>query len=187
VASETNATKRSGRECQATSPPEFEIYQLEHADVLITPISKKKTGPVSAPDVVASARTVAAMKETPAREAVDQIFLTDPWASYQPSKHQKVATSSISDASKFEALAARVEKPVNQALAARPTGILGDEPMPAAHDQKVSELESRLKALESAVSRNHQEQQISMVVSNIVYFHPYWGKIPNLTNIFQMG
>ena len=26
-----------------------------------------------------------------------------------------------------------------------------------------------------------------MVVSNIVYFHPYLGKIPILTNIFQMG
>ena len=112
-------------ECQATSPPEFEIYQLEHADVLITPISNKKTGPLLAPDVVASARTIAALKETPASEAVDQIFITDPWASYQPSKHQKVATSST-DASKFEALAATVEKRVNQALAARPTAILGD-------------------------------------------------------------
>ena len=28
---------------------------------------------------------------------------------------------------------------------------------------------------------------IWMVVSNIFYFHPYLGKIPNLTNIFQMG
>ena len=26
-----------------------------------------------------------------------------------------------------------------------------------------------------------------MVVSNIFCFHPYFGKIPNLTNIFQMG
>ena len=26
-----------------------------------------------------------------------------------------------------------------------------------------------------------------LVVSNIFYFHPYLGKIPNLTNIFQMG
>ena len=26
-----------------------------------------------------------------------------------------------------------------------------------------------------------------MVVSNIFYFHPYLGKISNLTNIFQMG
>ena len=25
------------------------------------------------------------------------------------------------------------------------------------------------------------------MVSNIFYFHPYSGKIPNLTNIFQMG
>ena len=27
----------------------------------------------------------------------------------------------------------------------------------------------------------------SVVVSNIVYFHPYLGKIPKLTNIFHMG
>ena len=26
-----------------------------------------------------------------------------------------------------------------------------------------------------------------LVVSNICYFHPYLGKIPILTNIFQMG
>ena len=26
-----------------------------------------------------------------------------------------------------------------------------------------------------------------MVVSNIFYFHPYLGKIPILTDIFQMG
>ena len=26
-----------------------------------------------------------------------------------------------------------------------------------------------------------------VVISNILYFHPYLGKIPNLTNIFQMG
>ena len=26
-----------------------------------------------------------------------------------------------------------------------------------------------------------------VVVSNIFYFHPHWGKISNLTNIFQMG
>ena len=26
-----------------------------------------------------------------------------------------------------------------------------------------------------------------VVVSNILYFHPYLGKIPILTNIFQMG
>ena len=146
-------------ECQATSPPEYEIYQLEHADVLITPISKKKTGSTPVPDVVASARTIAALKETPSSEVVDQIFVDDPWASYQPLKHQKVSPASASDASKFEVLAATVEKRVNQALAARSTCHSGDEPMPAEVDHRVSELESRLEALESAVTRNHQEQQ----------------------------
>ena len=31
------------------------------------------------------------------------------------------------------------------------------------------------------------ETFILVVVSNIFYFHPDLGKIPNLTNIFQMG
>ena len=33
----------------------------------------------------------------------------------------------------------------------------------------------------------HEKTLIWVVVSNIFYFHPYLGKIPNLTNIFQMG
>ena len=31
------------------------------------------------------------------------------------------------------------------------------------------------------------QQKIKVVVSNIFYFHPYLGKIPILTNIFQRG
>ena len=31
------------------------------------------------------------------------------------------------------------------------------------------------------------ENKYWVVVSNIFYFHPYLGKIPNLTNIFQRG
>ena len=35
---------------------------------------------------------------------------------------------------------------------------------------------------------NHVSQTLNqVVVSNVVYFHPYLGKFPNLTNIFQMG
>ena len=33
----------------------------------------------------------------------------------------------------------------------------------------------------------HDKSVDKSVVSNIFYFHPYLGKIPNLTNIFQMG
>ena len=144
-------------ECQATAPPEFEIYQLEHADVLITPAVKKKNSPFQSTDVVASARTIAALQETPSSEMVDKVFVNDPWASYQPQKHQKV--SSHSESTKFEALAATVEKRVNQALAAHSLTFSGDEPMPAAQDAKVSELESRLEALEATVNKNHQEQK----------------------------
>ena len=36
-------------------------------------------------------------------------------------------------------------------------------------------------------SSNSRQMNVWVVVSNIFYFHPYLGKIPNLTNIFQMG
>ena len=32
-----------------------------------------------------------------------------------------------------------------------------------------------------------KELEVIVVVSNMFYFHPYLGKIPILTNIFQMG
>ena len=33
----------------------------------------------------------------------------------------------------------------------------------------------------------HKDTNNWVVVSNMFYFHPYLGKIPILTNIFQMG
>ena len=38
------------------------------------------------------------------------------------------------------------------------------------------------------VTLNDRNQMLDwVVVSKIFYVHPYLGKIPNLTNIFQMG
>ena len=34
---------------------------------------------------------------------------------------------------------------------------------------------------------SHKFHDFRVVVSNIFYFHPYFGKIPILTHIFQMG
>ena len=41
--------------------------------------------------------------------------------------------------------------------------------------------------LENPGLRNVLKISSSWVVSNILYFHPYLGKIPNLTHMFQMG
>ena len=35
--------------------------------------------------------------------------------------------------------------------------------------------------------KRHRQSQLGGGNSNIFYFHPYLGKIPVLTNIFQMG
>ena len=44
---------------------------------------------------------------------------------------------------------------------------------------------SELQCLESEDGRKKKHGQV--VVSKIFYFHPYLGKIPILTNIFQLG
>jgi len=46
----------------------------------------------------------------------------------------------------------------------------------------------RYKSDRRAQWRNPYSSKLTyVVVSNILYFHPYPGKIPNLTDIFQMG
>ena len=44
-----------------------------------------------------------------------------------------------------------------------------------------------LSRISPKVSRSWPTSKTDVVVSNIVYFHPYLGKWSNLTNIFQMG
>ena len=76
---------------QAAAPPEFEVYQLEHADILITAVPKK-TKPIgpARPDVQASAKTIAALSR-PVESAHEtgltdpwHLGVTDPWAHYTP-------------------------------------------------------------------------------------------------------
>ena len=47
----------------------------------------------------------------------------------------------------------------------------------------------RLTTGETTTCRTQQEiiKVIWLVVSNVFYFHPYLGKIPNLTHIFQVA
>ena len=96
---------------QSVAPPEFEIYQLEHADVLVSELQPKRVPGKLTNDIVASAKTFAALKASPAQSsAKDPLIENDPWAGYTPVKVAK--PSPKDDHAKFDALVASVEKRV---------------------------------------------------------------------------
>ena len=74
---------------QSASRPEFEIYQLEHADVLVSEVQPKRVQNKQANDLVASANTFAALKASPAQSSADPLIDNDPWAGYTPTKFAK--------------------------------------------------------------------------------------------------
>ena len=56
--------------------------------------------------------------------------------------------------------------------------------------QKKVRVSVKLKRPDKISNSSHPKHETMifwLVVSNSFYFHPYLGKIPNLTNIFQMG
>ena len=79
-------------EVQASASPPFEVYQLQHGDVLITEVPKKSAKPGGSMDIQGSAKTIAAL-QTPSKQAnVDPWLNDDPWGSYAtPAKVAKTA------------------------------------------------------------------------------------------------
>lgn len=72
-------------EVQASCKPPFEVYQLQHADVLITEIVKQKSRASTAgPDIQGSAKTLAALStSTTNNSEQDPWEMGDPWNGYQ--------------------------------------------------------------------------------------------------------
>ena len=137
---------------QSASRPEFEIYQLEHADVLVSEVQPKRVQNKQANDLVASANTFAALKASPAQSSADPLMDNDPWAGYTPTKFAK--PSPKEDHVKFDALVASVEKRVSAALTPKSTGDVAMHEI----DNRVTELEARLGSLEASFASAQQVQ-----------------------------
>eukprot|EP00435_Cladocopium_sp_Y103_P010493 s1534_g2.t1 len=143
-------------EIQASEKPQFEVYQLEHADVLLTEVPKK--GRLDKPpglEVQASAKTLAALRSSPDAKTgeVDHVFLQDPWASAS-SKQPKLSGNDAN----IDVLSARIEQKVLQAVAKQLPSAAGDQDAVMATDDKVNALETRLEQLEGTVQTHHVQQ-----------------------------
>eukprot|EP00435_Cladocopium_sp_Y103_P059987 s507_g21.t1 len=151
-------------EIQAVSRPPFEVYQLDHADVLITEIPRKEpreTRPVV--DIQGSARTLAALtpKERKQAEEEDPWQKEDPWQNFQtPVKSAKVTKSETFGSDQFaESIIARVtQKLQDQSKTSHFSMHDGDTPMSS--DHRIQDIEHRMQHLEETVQSHQAQQQI---------------------------
>ena len=160
-------------EVQAAQKPKYEVYSMEHSDVLITEIRKKKPMDHQPSDVLASAQTIAILKHQQNQHSagnqsnqreVDKVFLEDPWKNWHPPS--KVAKSSSSSSAtqqvaQADVIQASVERKFAAAFAALEEKVNArDIAMPAETDHsKVAELEARVSNIEGAVQQQSMQLQ----------------------------
>lgn len=161
-------------EVHASQTPECEAYSMDHGDVIISELNQKKSYEKNQTDIVASARTIAAMQASQSSEprkgvskpSGDGIFDSDPWAGYVPaskvSKHAASTDSSSSQSRQFEALTATVDRKIAAAIAqvdekmATPAS---DAVMHSGVQDRVQVVEDRLSKIEQVVQAQHHQMQ----------------------------
>ena len=161
-------------EIQAAAPPEFEVYQVEHADILISAAPKRtKQGAMDKVDIQGSAKTIAALtrQKQLAGDNVDPWEAnkgSDPWGNWQPTSKA---------ARKWEAptnpdiVASQIEAKVIKAIEAKLPTVAqpADVALSSAEDARIQNMEERMTKLEATVHSNHakHEQQHIEVKSSV--------------------
>lgn len=151
-------------EVQATEAPQFEVYQLQHADVLISEVPKKPHLKAPAVDVQGSARSLASLTKHDSKEA-DPWLEKDPWQTNMKNPKQ-IKTSFPAPGFDTESIANQVEKRVTEQLQA--AGVNFDTDANMENDTRVTQLEDRLAFLEETVQQHHgqQQQQQNTIIFN---------------------
>ena len=142
-------------EVQATCPPPYEVYQLQHADVLITAVAKKAPRATLPDQIQGSAKTIAAIAGAKQQEDTNDPWETnDPWGSYQtPVKVTKVNHDQVRP-DQLDAIVAKVAQKLQPAH--KPGHFrLDDGDTAMGDDDRIEDFEKRLQAMEF----NLQEQQ----------------------------
>ena len=142
--------------------PRFEVYQLEHADVLITEVPRRPQPSHQLPsNIQASAKTIAAIKAAdtqPAKDS-DPWETDDPWGNYTPGKVPKRPTpDDLQTPDKIDVLAAKVQQKLQPAWI-KHTGPKADHDQVMHHDDsRIQSVEDRMTQLEKTVQSNHAQQ-----------------------------
>ena len=158
---------------QASGRPPYDVFQMNHADILISPAqSKNKKSDIVKPSVQGSERTLAALKAQRKEEAVDSdpwVGKPDPWGGWKPTtgpSSKAARLSAPSSAEQSDVIAAQVEKKLLTTLNAR-IGEISTGDVSMQDDSRVNLLETRMSKLEQVVQSNHDQQtKHNLVVAN---------------------
>lgn len=156
-------------EVQAVAKPQYEVYQLAHADILITEIPKRSSRASNGTnDIHLSARTLAALAKQP-KQAVpaDPWKDQDPWSGYQPpSKVSRTAHSTELRGEEIEAIAAKVQQKL-QARVTKASASTGDDDAAMQADDRLEIMEGKLQQLETTMHEQHRQQtKVNAELSN---------------------
>ena len=149
-------------ECQAICKPPYEVYQLEHADVLITEVPRKNQRPsMPMPSIQASAKTMAALKASDAVETASQDpwEINDPWGNYQtPIKiTKKSGATEVNCHDDIDLLAAKVQRKLQSSWPQQSGSKMEVDP-DTSDISRIQTMEDRLSKLEHTVQSNHVQQ-----------------------------
>eukprot|EP00438_Fugacium_kawagutii_P010872 Skav216256 [mRNA] locus=scaffold20:311677:317156:- [translate_table: standard] len=147
-------------EIQAAKAPQYEIYTLEHADILIAAApTNSKRQPRITQEIQGSAKTLAALKtQSASSSGQDPLQLNDPWMSKQPRVH---APPGLAEPSRVDVAMAQVEHRVSQQIKQQvQTQIdsLRQEDKEMTDDGRINELEARVQHMEQVITEHHQAQ-----------------------------
>ena len=145
-------------EVQAVSKPPYEVYQLAHADILITQVEKKTPKRNRIPnDIQGSARTLAALTQHTSQTPADPWVASDPWSKYQgPVKVPRSQPSAEIPPAQLESIVSQVSQRLQPA---RPlVASLDQADTPMGSDDRVAALEDRMAILENSLQDQHAQQ-----------------------------
>lgn len=147
---------------QSVGKPPYDVYQMDHADILLSQCMKKTKSVAAVGNVIqASDRTMDALKTpaNPKSAEVDPLQVSDPWAPPGLAKRPAIVTPNM------EELASQVEQKVRAAMMNHPVDP-ADAPMQddsrlrelEGRITQLGDLETRMNQLEVSVQQQHQEQ-----------------------------
>ena len=157
-------------EIQASQHPQYEVYALEHSDILITEVTKKKGQDQIRNDIVASARTIAAFKThqisgshgtNTSSSSEDPLVRNDPWQGYTPPSKVARPLAHVSQdnlvVQQTAIINAAVDRKVAAVVAELDNKYVKEDVDMSGPDSRIHELESRLSNLESTVQQQAQK------------------------------
>jgi hypothetical protein len=142
-------------EIQAASRPQYEVYQLSHADVLISEVPKKQKPTHIAHQVQGSVKTIAALsKPAVPNQEVDFLQDNDPWGNFQGTVSKPAQSNGIRE-EHLNVITARVAKKMRETKPILPGTSDNDVTM---GDDRVTALEERVAKMETTIKDQHEQQ-----------------------------